>query len=182
MTAQATSRSSDIPDGLHQRLLNSPPRTREIETGAETTAPADPNIEEYGPLFFVKDDSILAWMVEGAVNHLEELNESGDFTLSDKQRARVDDLLHESRSPEIFVAGRVIKKKDADLAVDELTHGYLDFCRAKGWEPFRTRQFENEVVDLMEKFHRVLRRNDLTRGAKWHRGFKHVTLKVEEAK
>ena len=130
----------------------------------------------------VREPDVKGRLVEGAIKHLQELNQTGDFQLSAAQAARVDDLLHESRSPEIFVAGRVIKKKDADLTVDELTHGYLDFCRAKGWEPFRTRQFENELFDLMEKFHGLRRRNDLTRGTKWHRGFKHVTLNAEDAK
>ncbi len=145
--------------------------------------PVEKRIANFAELLLRKEaEGILAWMVEGAIKHLEELDGSGDFTLSKAQQDHVDDLLHESRSPEIFVAGRVIKKKEADVTVEELTHGYLDFCRAKGWEPFRTRQFENELFDLMEKFHGMRRRNDLTRGTKWHRGFKHVAIKVEEAK
>ena len=45
-----------------------------------------------------------------------------------------------------------------------------------------TRQFENELVDLMERFHGVRRRNDIVRNHKSARGFKHVALKVEDAK
>jgi putative DNA primase/helicase len=125
-------------------------------------------------------EGILAWMVAGASMHLKKLDEVGDFKLSDGQKARIDDLLQESKSPAVFVESRITKEKDADLTVDELTHAYLDFCRARGWEALSARQFENEAVGLMQKFHGVLRRNDITRNHKSARGFKHVALKPED--
>lgn len=129
-----------------------------------------------------EDEGIFAWIVEDTIRHSEELDRVGDFALSAAQTVRIDDLLHESGSPEIFVAGYIVKQKDADLAVDELTNVCLDSCRARGWESFRTHQFENELLDLMEQYHGARRRNDIVRAGKSARAFKHVTLKGKNAK
>jgi len=79
-------------------------------------------------------------------------------------------------SPEVFIRTSVTKQKDADVTVEELKQAYLDFCDAKGWEAFSARQFENVLTDLMQRVHRVLKRNNVTRGTKTLRGFKHVGL------
>lgn len=127
-------------------------------------------------------EGILAWMVEGAVKHLRELSEIGDFRLTTAQQTRIDDLIDASRSPELFVRSAIAKKKEADVSVEELTQAYLDFCSAKGWEPFTARQFENVLTNLMQRVNGVLKRNDITRGKKTVRGFKHVTLTTKQNK
>ncbi|HEY3899571.1 MAG TPA: DUF5906 domain-containing protein [Chthoniobacter sp.] len=123
-----------------------------------------------------ESEGILAWMIEGAIKHLKELDEIGDFRLSAAQQTRIDDLIDSSRSPEVFVRTAITKETGAVVTVEELTEGYLDFCAAKEWEPFTARQFENVLTNLMQRIHRVLKRKDLRRGEKTLRGFKHVGL------
>ena len=110
------------------------------------------------------------------MKHLAELRTSGDFTLTKDQTTRVDDLLQESKSPAVFVSTQVSHKPKADVSVEELQEGYLGFCKEKGWEALSVRQFSVALPDLMQKHHGVLRRNDIRRGGKAVRGFKHVSL------
>jgi phage/plasmid-associated DNA primase len=130
---------------------------------------ADVLLEEEG-------EGILNWMIQGAVDHLAELKKLGDFELTESQRERIDDVLLESKSPDEFVRAGLVKKANADVAVEELTESYFAFCEVRGWQPFTVRQFENAIGELMLRHHTARRRNDIKREGKAVRGFKGVGL------
>ncbi len=126
----------------------------------------------------LKDEAegILAWTVEGAVKHLKELEDGGDYELTQGQRDHVESWILESRSAEEFIRSSVVGKPKADVAVEELLNGYLDYCRGKNWQPVSVREFTVKLEELMIRAHGVHKRNDITRGGKSVRGFKGVAL------
>ena len=121
-------------------------------------------------------EGILAWMVEGAVKHLEELKKDGDFRLTPAQLERIENLLLESRSVVEFITGGVVKKAKADVSVDELLRGYVEFCHEKKWEPVSSREFTLKLTDLMIRTHGIYKRNDVQREGSSVRGFKGIAL------
>lgn len=124
-------------------------------------------------------EGILAWMVQGAVEHLRELDESGDYHLMPDQRTRIDGLLNESQSVECFVTQCLSFELRGDVSVEEIREGYFEFCEKRKWQPVTTRQLENALSDLMLKIHSAHRRNDVRRNGNFVRGFKNMELKVE---
>jgi len=123
-----------------------------------------------------ESEGILAWMVEGAVKHLAELNSGGDFRLTKAQIDRIENLLLESRSVAEFIKGGVVKKAKGEVSVDELLRAYVEFCRAKNWEPVSHREFSRQLTDLMISTHGIYKRNDVQRDGKSVRGFKGIAL------
>ena len=119
---------------------------------------------------------ILYWMLEGAVQHLAELQECGDYRLTEAQQGRIENLLNESDSVALFVRQRVIRATEADVTTEELLHDYFDFCDEKGWKAKDRTAVCDLLPDLMLQVHRVSRRNDLDRNGKDQRGYAGVSL------
>jgi phage/plasmid-associated DNA primase len=65
---------------------------------------ADGRIDKFHEkLLNEEGEGILALFIEGAVAHLRELENCGDFVLTSRQKERVDQLLSESQSLQSFV-------------------------------------------------------------------------------
>jgi P4 family phage/plasmid primase-like protien len=129
-------------------------------------------IRNYGDeLFDSEGPGILAWMVEGALKHLNELEEEGDFRLSVKQEARINHLLNESDSVRCFVVACLKKQSDCDVTTNELFESYGEFCAEMTWQPLPLRKFESEMPDVVMEVLRVARRNDIKRNEKNQRGY-----------
>ena len=121
-------------------------------------------------------------MVEGALAHLAELAECGDYRLSERQRRRVDDLLAESDGVREFIRRRVESCPGADVTVFELEEAYSVFCEDLGWEPLPVRRLQTVLPDAMQEIRRAARRNGIERGGSAKRGFVNVRLvSAEEA-
>lgn len=140
--------------------------------------PAPKRVANFADVLLKEEASgILTWLIAGAQNHLRELEATGDYALTTEQKGRIDDLLRESRSVEIFVAENIRAQRKADVSVEDLKQAYFDFCSARGWAGVGTRQFESALGDLMQRHHRVVRRNDILRDDKCVRGFRHVSIR-----
>lgn len=140
--------------------------------------PAPKRVANFADVLLKEEASgILTWLIAGAQNHLRELEATGDYALTTEQKGRIDDLLRESRSVEIFVQENIRAQRKADVSVEELKQSYFDFCAARGWAAVGTRQFEGSLADLMQRHHRVVRRNDILRDDKSVRGFRHVAIR-----
>ena len=121
---------------------------------------------------------ILNWCIEGAVQLLSELNTTGHIDLTSEQTERVEALLCESDSVRYFVRECVEKQELEDVTTHELLMSYNDYCDERGWQGVATRQFENQIGDVMMDLHRVPRRSDIKRNNKNQRGFSQVALTI----
>jgi P4 family phage/plasmid primase-like protien len=119
---------------------------------------------------------ILYWMLQGAVSHLAELNEYGDYRLSEAQQARVENLLNESNSVSLFVQHQVLRVTGEDLTTEELLSAYFEFCDEKGWAAKDRTEVCTLLPDLMLQIHHVSRRHDIQRGGTNQRGYAGVAL------
>jgi phage/plasmid-associated DNA primase len=119
---------------------------------------------------------IVYWMLQGAVRHLSELKETGDYQLTERQRQRTENLLNESDSVRHFLQDRVARDQESDVSSEELIRGYFDYCAEKAWRAFSRREVESALPDLMLQIHRVSRSHDIQRDGKACRGYNGVLL------
>ena len=99
-------------------------------------------IKEEGP-------GILALAVKGAMLHLAELEDGGDFKMTAGQMLLVDKLLNESESAKFFVQKRIHREAGRDLTSEEINEAYVDFCEEMGWKPDPMDVFKRHLPDLM---------------------------------
>ena len=92
-----------------------------------------PSASSYADLLIAEEaEGILAYIVEGAAEHLDELeNRGGDFVLSDEQMERVNRLLTESQSLRFFVKEEIVNRDGADLSTDETVRAYFAYCKKR---------------------------------------------------
>ena len=152
-------------------------RRRILSINYERPKPEKPVRDFDRRLIEAEGSGILNWMIEGAVGHLRELDEHGDFVLTEKQIARVDALLCESDSVRYFVQHGLVEADDADVTTDEIVKGYADFCDGRGWDALPRRTVENQLGDLMLERFRASKRNDIKREGKTHKGFAGLAIK-----
>lgn len=118
-------------------------------------------------------EGVLAWLVDGYMAHRAELQEKGDFILTDEQRQRIEDVILESKGQTEFVRTNVVQG-EGDLTSEEIYQRYIAECRARGWKPTSRQKFLKELPDLMEEFHDSAKRNDIMRADSARKGFKRV--------
>lgn len=148
-----------------------------FETKAQPPPKRIPNFEQV--LIREEGAGILRWAVEGFVAALDDLNQYGDLVLTAEQSGRVDDLLMESAALERFVKVG-ITKGDNTLTVDEIERRFADFCSDRGWSVPPVSRIHRELPDLMLRFHRKEKRNDIKRDGKSRRGWSGVGFAEEE--
>jgi P4 family phage/plasmid primase-like protien len=135
-------------------------------------------ISEFAKALLKEESSgILWWMVEGAVAHLNELNECGDFRLTKDQADRVERLLAESDSVREFVRQCVRPSAPTDsVTVEDMLSAYERFCSTYGWHPVPPIEAQRQFHQWMEEIHKIRRRNDIRTGEGVQRGFKGVQM------
>ena len=121
---------------------------------------------------------ILRWMVEGTIELLNDLQERGNFILTEAQQGRIDRLMDQSDSARKFVEAALVKSKGSDITVGELMASYYEFFQDQGWHPMSTSEVNAQLPRHMLEVHQAARRNDIDRGGKPARGYKHVRLAV----
>jgi hypothetical protein len=121
-------------------------------------------------------EGVFLLAIQGAIAHLKELENGGDFVLSETQQARVDKLLNESQGIRVFVMECVRPDPDKDLTSDELVSAYAEFCKNRGWKPQPSKIVEKQLPDLMAEIHAVRSNHDIKRDGKALRGYPQVAL------
>jgi hypothetical protein len=107
---------------------------------------------------------ILAFAVTGAMLHLKELEECGDFNMTAEQLLRVDKLLQESQSARFFVMRCIYRKEGSDLTSEEIAEGYNQYCEQIGWRADAVDVFRRNLPNLMMELHGVQKNTHAERG------------------
>jgi len=133
-------------------------------------------ISDFGSLLVREEGpGILLWMLQGAVEHLNELATHGDFVLTARQAERVEQLLAESDSVREFVRQCIrVSGGRETLTVQEICQGYSHFCSTQDWHPVAPATLERELPSLLLEIHGVAKRNDIDRDGRAQRGFKGI--------
>lgn len=116
---------------------------------------------------------IFAWMVEGAIQHIAELEQFGRFQLTEKQSDCVERLLAESDSTRHFVRDRVAPAAESNLMAFEMLEEFNSYCDEKGWSRLSEKPAQTKLKDAMLEIHHAAQRHDLTSSTgKKQRGWK----------
>lgn len=115
-------------------------------------------------------EGILAYLVEGFMEHQKELSDRGDFELNPPQKHRIDDLVLRSRSVEHFLSTEIRLGK-GKLTTEEIHEAYLGYCERHKWKPVSERSFQVKLSEEMPKIHGVRKRHDVTKNHKAQNGF-----------
>jgi putative DNA primase/helicase len=140
--------------------------------------PPKAKIPDFGKLLIATEGAgILNWALEGAAMVLFEIPESGgDFRLTPRQIATVDNLLAESDSLRHFIQRWTVIDPSQDLSVAEIEEGYADFCQRQGWAPLPITELRTQLEGAMLELRRVTKAHSITRGGKSARGFRGVAF------
>jgi len=119
---------------------------------------------------------VLNWMLDGLFA-LRQAN--WQFKLTARQQARIDALLLESDSVNVFFRERCCLANphpDGVTATDAFA-AYSEFCFERGWNPLDRRKFGVDAPDAVQRFFRLATRHDI-KGAdgKKQRGWKGLRL------
>ena len=119
---------------------------------------------------------ILRWAVEGAVELMQAIKDTGRFPRSPAQLARIEELLDQSDSVAAFVSKCVLKDAGADVSTEEIYAAYADFCGLRGWGSLTEREFKLKLPHLMNARHGAVGSPNLVREQKHVRGYRGVRL------
>lgn len=119
---------------------------------------------------------ILAWAVTGFVDAMADLGNHGTLTRSPEMIGRVNDLLAESNSIELFVKHRLAPARGHDVTVEEIERGFAEFCADRGWTPPAVSKIHHAVGDLVLRVHGASKSHGIKRGDGAKRGFRGIRL------
>ena len=151
-------------------------RRRLLIVNYDLPPPSRPDPQFLEKLLASEASGILNWMVEGAMELLAEIAETGSMKLADIQKDRVDSLLAESDSLREFVRKGLAAGDGIDVTGHELGEAYVAFCEARGWNPLASRKVEAALPDAILEVHRASKRNDINRGGKNQRGYRGLRI------
>ena len=136
-------------------------------------------VKDYWKVLFDEEGpGILNLAIEGAIAHLRELRDHGNFVLTSEQKARVDKLLEESESVRHFVERCLEVKRGSDGSTTaELTEAYLKWCQQMGWVPPTSRSVALALPDHIQRVHGIALGEHLMRHGHRARGYPHIRVK-----
>ena len=119
---------------------------------------------------------VLNWMLDG-LYALRAAN--WQLALSPGQKARVDELLLESDSVNVFFTGRCVVDSAAEgLTITDAFAAYSNFCMDRGWTGLNRNLFGRDCLEVVQRLFHVTTRHDITGtdGKKNQRGWKNLRL------
>jgi phage/plasmid-associated DNA primase len=134
-----------------------------------------PNVHQL--LLQSEGSGILNWCIEGAQKLLKSIKETGDISLSVRQRERVKTLLSESDSLRIFLRENITHVRGLDLTVGEIIAEYNRYCVKAEWAPIPATIAQRQLEQLMLELFGVVKVKCVKRDGKDQRGFFNVRIR-----
>lgn len=122
---------------------------------------------------------IVAWMIQGAVEFLHDIQQYGEIRLTETQKERVNKLLQESDSVRHFVRRRLVANTGGGITTDELIAGYVTFCMENDWTAKSPSVAKNALPDIMLAELGVTQSHDILRNGKSKRGYRGVSKSTQ---
>jgi putative DNA primase/helicase len=120
---------------------------------------------------------ILNWMLQG----LRQLRANNGFSVTNDQRARVNELLEASDTVGEFISEMLhFDRPDADVTTEELVEAHARYCHRRGWTSRSDEVVTKRIHSVMRELHGVTTvRHDIVRGNTERRGYKGFALDTE---
>jgi hypothetical protein len=116
-------------------------------------------------------------MIDGAIAHMKELQDIGNFQMTETQNQRVIDLLDESDEAEkAFLERAVIQQKGATITSAELVDALRHWMPSS---PLNDTALMRTLPRLMADVHGASVAHDIERDGKHLRGYNGFALKKE---
>ena len=136
--------------------------------------PPEKKIPDFGKLLIETEGSgILNWALLGLALLLQDIRETGDIRLTDRQRGVVSSLMAESDSLRMFLQEHVEGSVGCSLTVKEIIEAYAEYCPTKGWNPLPITVIQRQLEGLMLELFHVVKSNSCGDNGK-DRGFRQV--------
>ena len=135
-------------------------------------------IPDFGRRLVEEEGSgILNWALEGLQALLQDINQTGDISLTPSQSGVVDALLAESDSLRHFLNRVVERRSGSDLTASEIIEAYALYCPEQGWNALPITVVQRQLESLMLELFGVVKVNDIRRNDRSQRGFRSVAWK-----
>jgi phage/plasmid-associated DNA primase len=142
--------------------------------------PPTKRIPDFGDLLVrTEGPGILNWALCGLRMLFEDIEATGDISLSERQRERVDSLLAESESLRHFLTECVEQVEEADLTVAELVEAYAEYCPTKHWKALPITVVHSQLEGLMLELFGTTKANSIEREGRSNRGFRRVRFRQD---
>ena len=119
---------------------------------------------------------IFALAVRGARAYLHDLKHRGEIRMTKSQKMRVEKIIYESQSLELFVSTKIERKETFDLATEEIVEAYGKFCTDRKMSPLSRKTAERDLPDLMLAYFNSPKSNHIMRDGKRVNGYPNVDL------
>ena len=124
-------------------------------------------------LLELEGSGILNWALEGATKLMKN---KGKIPRKKEQGKRVNDLLEESDSINVFVQECTKREEGEDVTGHQLLMEFTKYCKSRNWEILPNKTFQTKVRTAMLKHRDADRRNDIMRDGTARRGYSGVKL------
>ncbi|MBN2499547.1 MAG: hypothetical protein JXB38_02205 [Anaerolineales bacterium] len=101
---------------------------------------------------------VLNWMIEG---YRKIRKNRMVIKLTSDQQKRVDDILLESASVEVFVRECIEEDSESQLTVEQMRAGYLSFCKKRGWRSVPEKEFSSRSEGAVVRELGLPKRHDI---------------------
>lgn len=153
-------------------------RRRLLIVRFEQAAP-NKKIPDFGALLVSEEGpGILNWGLGGLHLLFQDMEQTSDIILTNRQRDVVDSLLAESDSLRAFLRERAEKADDCDASVNEIVEAYAAYCPTKGWQALPITIVQGQLQGLMLELFGVTQSHCIKRDNKSVRGFFGVRIKL----
>ena len=136
--------------------------------------PPKKRIPDFGKLLIeTEGPGILNWALMGLRDLLVDVADTGDVSLSPRQRNVVENLMAESDSLRMFLQDRVEGIAGHSITKTQIIEKYAEYCPSKGWNPLPITVIQRQLEGLMLELFRVVQSNSCGVNQK-ERGFRGV--------